>query len=235
MGRSHKPSDGGGVTPIHLQRYQDLQSGRKAHRCPDLIFYKGIAMQSDSNEQERVVLCLLLSILVLLIGGVLGLGVLKAKGATVSTTAGVSASASASASALTNSAAVAAPDNAGVAQVALSASDASVVVDANSVAFYFATGSAELASGAGAALGDAVAAAKAGRFVVLSGFHDETGDAAFNAELAKRRAMAVRASLLMAGAPEDRVVMREPEVLTGTGSNAQARRVDVVISGNMVQ
>ena len=188
-------------------------------------------MQSDSNEQERVVLCLLLSILVLLIGGVLGLGVLKAKGATVSTTAGVSASASA----LTNSAAVAAPDNAGVAQVALSASDASVVVDANSVAFYFATGSAELASGAGAALGDAVAAAKAGRFVVLSGFHDETGDAAFNAELAKRRAMAVRASLLMAGAPEDRVVMREPEVLTGTGSNAQARRVDVVISGNMVQ
>ena len=196
-------------------------------------------MQSDSNEQERVVLCLLLSILVLLIGGVLGLGVLKAKGATVSTTAGVyagvSASASASASALTNSAAVAAPDNAGVAQVALSASDASVVVDANSVAFYFATGSAELASGAGAALGDAVAAAKAGRFVVLSGFHDETGDAAFNAELAKRRAMAVRASLLMAGAPEDRVVMREPEVLTGTGSNAQARRVDVVISGNMVQ
>ncbi|UFS56281.1 OmpA family protein [Comamonadaceae bacterium M7527] len=179
-------------------------------------------MQSDSNEQERVVLCLLLSILVLVIGGVVGLGVLKTKGAT----AGVSTS--------SNSAAVASQD-AALAEAEGYANDASVIVDAGAVTFYFATGSAELASGAGAALGDAVTAAKAGKFVVLSGFHDETGDPAFNAELAKRRAMAVRASLLMAGAPEDRVVMRKPEVLIGTGSYAQARRVDVMISGNMVQ
>jgi outer membrane protein OmpA-like peptidoglycan-associated protein len=185
------------------------------------IFDKGIAMQSDSNEQERAVLYVLLPILVLVIGGVVGLGVFKANGATD----GVSV--------LTNSAVVTAPDNADI--VELSANDASVIVDGGAVKFYFATGSAELASGAGAALGDAVSAAKSGKFVVLSGFHDETGDPAFNAELAKRRAMAVRASLLMAGAPEDRLVMRKPEVLTGSGSNAQARRVEVVISDNTVQ
>lgn len=184
-------------------------------------------MQSDGNEQERTVLYLLLPILVLVIGGVVGLGVLKAKRATDGLSVSVHS--------VVVSASAPASEEVAVAGAERGANDASVVVDAGVVKFYFATGSAELASGAGAALGGAVSAAKAGKFVVLSGFHDETGDAAFNAELAKRRAMAVRASLLMAGAPEDRLVMRRSEVLTGTGSNAQARRVEVVISDSSVQ
>ena len=192
-------------------------------------------MQSDDNEQ-RTVLFILLPILVLVVGGVLGLGVLKAKsshleGMAEGVGSQVAAPAVPAVLGAQESLVAAAESDA----TEPSTDDASVVVDAGVVKFYFASGSADLAIGAGAALGDAVAAAKAGRFVLLSGFHDETGDAAFNSALAKRRAMAVRAQLLMAGAPEDRLVMKKPEVLTGSGSNAQARRVEVVISDNSVQ
>ena len=77
--------------------------------------------------------------------------------------------------------------------------DASVVVENGVVKFYFASGKADLAPGAVEALGDAIAAGKAGKKLVLSGFHDATGDPAKNAELAKKRAFAVRDALKAAG------------------------------------
>lgn len=63
--------------------------------------------------------------------------------------------------------------------------------------------------------------------VVLSGFHDETGDPARNAELAKNRAVAVRDELVRRGLAQDRIFLRKPVVTTGSGSNEEARRVEI--------
>jgi outer membrane protein OmpA-like peptidoglycan-associated protein len=114
--------------------------------------------------------------------------------------------------------------------VAVSATDASVVVENGVVKFYFASGKADLAPGALAALGEAIAAAKGGARLVLSGFHDATGDPAFNAELAKQRALAVRDALTGAGVGEASLELKKPEMTTGSGANAEARRVEVVIA-----
>jgi len=64
----------------------------------------------------------------------------------------------------------------------------------------------------------------------LSGFADPTGDTAKNLELAKHRAETVRDSLLAAGVAADRVALVKPtDVIVGQGSDADARRVDVVL------
>lgn len=111
------------------------------------------------------------------------------------------------------------------------ADDASVVVDNGVVKFYFASGQADLAPGALDALGEAIAAAKEGQRLVLSGFHDATGNPAMNAELAKQRALSVRAVLLEAGVAESRLELKKPEVMSDNAvSNAEARRVEVSIA-----
>ena len=110
------------------------------------------------------------------------------------------------------------------------ADDASVVVDNGVVKFYFASGQADLASGALDALGEAIAAAKEGKRLVLSGFHDATGNPAMNAELAKQRALSVRAVLLAAGVAEHRLELKKPEAMAdNAGSDAESRRVEVSI------
>lgn len=98
------------------------------------------------------------------------------------------------------------------------------------VRFYFAVGKADLAAGAKEALAEAVAAAKAGKMLVVSGFHDSTGSVAINAELAKKRAFAVRDALLAEGVAESSITLQKPEAMPNThGSDPNARRVDVVI------
>lgn len=171
-------------------------------------------MASQDNEPEqRVVAVVLISLIALIVAGVLGLGVFKARGDKAAT-----------APAAASVASVAAP---GAAMV--STTDASVVVDNGVVKFYFATGKADLASGALAALAEAIEAAKGGSRLVISGFHDATGDPAFNAELARQRAFAVRDALTGAGVPESSLELNKPAVTTGTGADAEARRVEVVI------
>ncbi len=108
--------------------------------------------------------------------------------------------------------------------------DASVVVEDGVVQFYFASGKADLAAGASAVLAEAVTAAKAGKTLVISGFHDPTGNKAFNEQLAKKRAMAVRDALMADGVPEANIELRKPEETTGSGNNAEARRVEVMIA-----
>lgn len=94
---------------------------------------------------------------------------------------------------------------------------------------YFATGAATLPEDAAAAItaikiaADAAPAAK----LVLSGFHDASGDPVKNAELAKERAKAVRAALQAAGLDPARIALRKPESTTGDGDDKQARRVEV--------
>lgn len=94
---------------------------------------------------------------------------------------------------------------------------------------YFETGQATLPANAAAELSkvmEALAAAPS-RKVVLSGFHDATGDAARNAELAKQRALAARSALTSAGVPGERIALRKPEVTTGGGNDQEARRVEL--------
>ena len=108
------------------------------------------------------------------------------------------------------------------------ADGASVRVDSDGVVrFYFAPGKADLADGTPAALATVATAVQGGRRVQVSGFHDDTGDAAANAELAKQRAFAVRDALQALGVAADRIELRKPEQMLGSGSRAEARRVEV--------
>jgi outer membrane protein OmpA-like peptidoglycan-associated protein len=106
---------------------------------------------------------------------------------------------------------------------------ASVVVENGVVKFYFASGKADLAVGAKEALAAVVAGASTGKKVVISGFHDATGSAEVNAELAKLRAMAVRSDLLQSGVVQDLIELKKPEQTLATVSNAEARRVEVTL------
>jgi outer membrane protein OmpA-like peptidoglycan-associated protein len=104
---------------------------------------------------------------------------------------------------------------------------ASIRVVGGVVNFYFATGSADIAPGAAEALAVVIKGVEAGHKAVISGFHDATGDAALNEELAKRRAETVRNVLTGLGVPTDKVELEKPAVTTGSGDNAAARRVEV--------
>jgi outer membrane protein OmpA-like peptidoglycan-associated protein len=116
---------------------------------------------------------------------------------------------------------------------ALAASDAASIRIENGVAmFYFASGKADLAPGAVEALADVVKQARggaaSGRKLLVSGFHDATGDAAQNASLARQRANAVRDALKTAGVAESQVELRQPEKALAS-SHAEARRVEVSV------
>lgn len=97
------------------------------------------------------------------------------------------------------------------------------------VKFYFESGKAELPAGAEGELAKVVAklAEDPSRLVLLSGYHDETGGAAVNAEVAKARAVAVKDALVAAGLAADKVKMRKPAVTLGGTDPAEARRVEV--------
>lgn len=109
---------------------------------------------------------------------------------------------------------------------------ASVRVDDGIVKFYFASGQSDVAAGANEALADVVSGVAAGKKAIVSGFHDATGDAARNAELSKQRAFAVRDALLALGVAEDSIELRKPETMQAEGSNAEARRVEVMLSAD---
>lgn len=97
------------------------------------------------------------------------------------------------------------------------------------VKFYFAVGDATLPADASPDIATIVVALDAApeKKVLLSGFHDETGGAAVNAEVSKNRALAVREALVEAGVPAERVLLRRPAVTLGGGDAAEARRVEV--------
>lgn len=174
----------------------------------------------DDDSQQRVALFLVFGLVALVVASVLGFGVYK-RGSFVK--AGGAAAPAALVTAPASPVSPPAP-----ASVAQAASDAaSVKVEQGVVKFYFASGKADLAAGASEALVDVVKGAQAGRKLVISGFHDATGDAAQNAELAKRRALAVRDALKAAGVAEAQIELKKPEQVTGSGSDAEARRVEI--------
>ena len=105
---------------------------------------------------------------------------------------------------------------------------ASVKVEGGVVKFYFASGKAELAAGAAPALAELGKGVAAGKKVVVSGYHDATGDPAKNAELAKQRAFAARDALKAAGVAEDKIELKKPEQINA-GAASEARRVEVTL------
>lgn len=157
----------------------------------------------------------------------------SASGAASAAAKGVAASGAAQAA----SGNVAATGAASAAMGAASTADAGKAADAASVQvvngvvrFYFASGKSDVAAGAKDAIKDAVAAAKAGKKLVISGYHDSTGSAERNAELAKERALKVKAALEQAGVAAASIELKKPEVLANSkGNDPEARRVEVAI------
>ena len=97
------------------------------------------------------------------------------------------------------------------------------------VKLYFALGETALPADATARIDSVIEALQAApeKKALLSGFHDETGTAAVNAEVARKRAIAVREALIIAGIPAQRVLLRRPAVTLGGADAAEARRVEV--------
>jgi outer membrane protein OmpA-like peptidoglycan-associated protein len=159
---------------------------------------------SDDDTDHGVVLAILFGVVAAIIGLVIGLGIYKTRMPK------------------------AAPAAVEVVQV-VEMDGASVKVVDGIVKFYFATGKAEIAAGANEALVEVIKLAADGKAVRVSGFHDSTGSLEQNQELAKQRAIAVRDTLAALGVAADKIELVKPEAMTGTGSNAEARRVEVVI------
>lgn len=199
----------------------------------------------DDREQKTVVGFLIGAVVLLAIAIAVGFGMSRAgvfgkkdgaasTGSSVMAAADAASGAAAAADGAASAAGVAAQAGAASADqgaaVQAGADEASVKVVDGVVRFYFASGKAELAAGAKEALADAVAAAKAGKKLVLSGFHDSTGDPARNAELAKQRAFAVRDALIAEGVAEGSIDLQKPEAMPNTqGNDPEARRVEVKI------
>ena len=68
-----------------------------------------------------------------------------------------------------------------------------------------------------------------GTAISVTGYADKTGNEAANIELAKQRALAVRDALVAAGLLAERIRLVPPRVVTGSGSDDQARRVDIAV------
>ena len=94
---------------------------------------------------------------------------------------------------------------------------------------YFDVAKAELPADATAALASVLKALadNPGKKLVLAGFHDPSGDAAVNHELAKNRAKAVRAAITSQGVDAARVALRKPEQTAADGPADEARRVEI--------
>ncbi|WP_213956998.1 OmpA family protein [Variovorax sp. dw_954] len=173
-----------------------------------------MASPSDDDSQQNLILGIAVGVIALVLFLVIGIALYangkahKAKPVVAAATAPVVAT-------VTETVVVVIPDG------------ASIRVENGVVNFYFATGSTDLAPGAAEALAAVIQGIQGGKRAVISGYHDTTGDAAINEQLAKKRAEAVRDVLVGLGVPADKLELKKPETTEGTGSNAQARRVEV--------
>ncbi|RYF82823.1 MAG: OmpA family protein [Comamonadaceae bacterium] len=171
---------------------------------------------TDDDSQQRFALGFIFILLALLLSTVIGVAVYKSvfAGADTATDAADAAPVTAVA-VVTETVTAVVPEG------------ASIQVTDGVVNFYFATGSADIAPGAAEALALVIQGVESGRQARVSGFHDTTGDLAINQELAKKRAETVRDVLVGLAVPADKIRLEKPSEMTGSGSNAQARRVEV--------
>lgn len=172
----------------------------------------------EQDEGAKVGLWVVLGIITLLLFGLIGGLVIRAMNAKQAH----------------KSVAVAVAATPAAAPAASLMADSDVMVDAPLVGevvarVFFELDKAELQVAAAAALAPAVKALAdvPTRKLVIAGFHDPSGDAAHNAELAKQRAKAVRAALVAQGADAARIQLRKPEQTALGGPAEEARRVEV--------
>ena len=100
------------------------------------------------------------------------------------------------------------------------------------IGVHFATGSAVLDATATQALAALAEALKGNQSrLAITGYADATGSHDANVALARARAVAVRDALVAAGVAAARLQLREPRDVIGSGSNDEARRVDLTTLG----
>ncbi len=191
-------------------------------------------MISDEDDGRGWILGVVFGVVALVIALAIGVSMhfknVKNAGAAASANATATANGAAGAAGAAVAGAVGTADAAaGAATGAAAADAASVKVENGVVKFYFASGKSEIAAGGKEALAEVVKAVGTGKKAVVSGFHDATGDKVKNEELSKLRAFAVRDALKGLGVAEDKIELKKPEDMLATGSNAEARRVEVSI------
>jgi outer membrane protein OmpA-like peptidoglycan-associated protein len=191
-------------------------------------------MTDDGDDGARVGLWVALSVITLLLFGLIGGLVIRQshKAAPAAKVASTPAAAPAALVAIAPAAAAAVATAAVAAPAAAEQLIEQPISGALMGKLYFEVGSAALPSDAAAALAldtakTELAKSAASSKLVLSGFHDASGDPVKNAELAKQRAKAVRDALTIAGVDGTRVGLRKPEVTTGGGPANEARRVEI--------
>jgi outer membrane protein OmpA-like peptidoglycan-associated protein len=96
---------------------------------------------------------------------------------------------------------------------------------------YFEAGQDRMPDEAAARLASlvAVAMADSGKRIVISGYHERSGDAGFGAEVARQRAYAVRDFFRASGIAEERIVLEEPREAAAGSEDREARRVEVML------
>ena len=104
------------------------------------------------------------------------------------------------------------------------------VATPSSVSIYFPRGQATLDTDAKRALRISAAAyVGIGTEIVVTGYADKTGNPVANADLAKKRALAVRDELVHLGVEPRRIRLAPPASVTGSDADDQARRVDLKV------
>ena len=157
-------------------------------------------MSDQNDESQNYALMMLAGLVALVVAGVLALAAYK----------GMEGAAKAQS-----------PANAAVAGIVAGEPEGRV---------YFALGSDALPAAASAILVKVADAARmqSGKVVLISGFHDASGDSATNARLVEKRALAVRHALEANGVAPDRLVIDEPAVAAAGDADArEGRRVEV--------
>ncbi|MET0541992.1 MAG: OmpA family protein [Variovorax sp.] len=174
-----------------------------------------MASPSDDDSQQNLILGIAVGVIALVIFLVIGIALYKSGAAARSPAKPVVAAGAPVLAVVTETVQVVIPEGAGI------------VVANGVVNFYFASGSADLAPRAAESLAAVIKGVEGGRKALVSGYHDTTGDAAINEQLAKKRAEMVRDVLTGLGVPAGKVELQKPAETAGSGNNAQARRVEV--------
>jgi outer membrane protein OmpA-like peptidoglycan-associated protein len=179
-------------------------------------------MQDDDNDNHRAI-----------VGWIVGLGAVTAIGTALALALGFATGGfgSGDAPAAATPAAVAAPAATGAAPAAAPSAPGTLAALPVKAKLYFELGSAALPADAAETLKAAIAAAQAnaGAKLAISGFHDKTGNADQNHDLAKQRAVNIRDALAAAGVAVERIDLRKPEVTEGGADDREARRVEVTV------
>jgi len=155
-------------------------------------------MSDQDNPEQKFALGLIALLLTAVVASAIGIGIWKARPA---------------------------PADAAPAATAPAATANTVAVER----IYFAIGDDALPPEANEVLARVATAARATTTAVVSvsGYHDASGNAASNAELAKRRAQAVQHALEANGVQPAQIQLNKPVETAGGTDPAEARRVEL--------